>query len=90
VEETLVVRPSSPAKGLLRHGYFGPKAASPSPVVLKEASLSSMWKDPIPEVGLTHRGYLGSSFVSPSLPVVLPIFGVDELGFHSPAGASLH
>jgi hypothetical protein len=88
VEETQVV-PPSPAKGLLRRGFFGPRAASPSPVVLKEASLSSMGKDLIPEFGLIRWGFLGSSSVSSSLPVVLPIIGVAELVIHSLAAASL-
>jgi hypothetical protein len=58
-------------------------------VVLKEASLSSKGKDPIPEFGLIRRGFLGSSSVSPSLPVVSPIIGVAELGIHSLAATSL-
>jgi hypothetical protein len=55
VEETQVVCPSSPVKVLLRRGFFGPRAASPSLVVLKEASLSSKGKDPILEFGLIRR-----------------------------------
>jgi hypothetical protein len=31
-----VVRPSAPAKSLIRRGFLGPRAVSPSPVVLKE------------------------------------------------------
>jgi hypothetical protein len=87
-EETQVVRPPSSAKGLLQCGFFGPRAASPSPMVL-EASLSSKGKDPIPEFGLICRGFIGLSSVSPSLLVVSPIIGVAELGIHSPAATSL-
>lgn len=42
-EETLVKadRIPSPAKGLIRWGFFGPRAVSPSSSVVKEASMSS-------------------------------------------------
>jgi hypothetical protein len=89
VEETQVVCPSSPVKGLLRRGFFGSRAAFPSLVVLKEPSLSSKGKDPIPEFGLIRRGFLGSSSISPYLLVVSPIIGVAELGIHSLVAASL-
>ena len=89
VEETQVVRPSSPVKGLLRCGFFGLRAASPSPMVLKEASLSSKGNDPIPEFGFIGRVFLGSSSVSPSSPVVSPIIGVAKLGIHSLAATFL-
>ena len=72
---------SSPAKDLIRHGFFGPRAVSPSLAVLKEASLSSKGKDPILELGLIRQGFLGSIFFCPTLPVV-------ALGLHSPAAAS--
>ena len=86
VEE--IVHPSSPVKCLIRRGFFGLRAVSPSPVVLKEASLSSKGKDPILEIGLIRRGFLGSISVSPILLVVLPTIGVVELGLHSPTDAS--
>jgi hypothetical protein len=86
VEE--IVHPSSLAKGLIRRGFFGLRAVSPSPVVLKEASLSSKGEDLIPEIELIRRGFLGSIFVSPTLSVVLPTIGVVELGLHSPTTAS--
>ena len=89
VEDTQVVSPSSLAKSLIRRGFFGPRAVSPSLVVLKEVILSSKGKDPIPEFGLIRRGFLGSGSVSPSLPVVSSTSGVAELGLQSPAAASL-
>jgi hypothetical protein len=88
-EETQVVRPSSPAKSLIQRGFFGPRAVSPSSMVLKEVSLSSKGKDPTPEIGLMCRGFLGLSSVSSSLPVVSPTRGVAELGIQSPAVALL-
>jgi hypothetical protein len=45
------VRPSAPAKSLIWHGFFGPRAALPPSVVLKEVSPVRKGKDPIPEVG---------------------------------------
>jgi hypothetical protein len=45
------VRPSAPAKSLIRRGFFGPRAAPPLPVVLKEVLPVRKGKDPIPEVG---------------------------------------
>jgi hypothetical protein len=61
-EDKQVVRPSAPAKSLIRHGFFGPKAASPPPVVLKEVSPVLKGKDPTLEVG-------SSSVSPPSMPV---------------------
>ena len=84
-----MVRSSSPAKSLIRRGFFGPRAVSPSPVVLKEVSLSSKGKDPIPEIGLICWGFLGSSSVAPSLPVVSPSSGMAKLGLQSPTAAFL-
>jgi hypothetical protein len=57
-----VVRPSTPAKSLIRRGFFGPRVASPPPVVLKEVSPMLKGKDPTPEVG-------SSSVSPPSMPV---------------------
>jgi hypothetical protein len=42
---------AAPAKSLIRRGFFGPRAASPPSVVLKEASPVHKGKDPILEVG---------------------------------------
>jgi hypothetical protein len=53
-------------------------------VVLKEASLSSKGKDPIPLSGVSRV-----EFFSPSLPVVSPIIGVAKLDIHSLAAAFL-
>jgi hypothetical protein len=47
------VRPSAPVKSLIRRGFFGPRAAPPPPVVLKEVSPECKGKDPIPEVGFS-------------------------------------
>jgi hypothetical protein len=40
-EETKTDRIPSLAKGLIRRGFFGPRVVSPSPSVVKEASLLS-------------------------------------------------
>jgi hypothetical protein len=56
----------SHALSLIRRGFFGPRAVSPSPSGV-EASLSSKGKDPLPENGLLRRGFLGSNFASSSL-----------------------
>jgi hypothetical protein len=45
------VRPSAPAKSLIRRGFFGPRATPPPSVVLKEVSPVRKTKDPIPKVG---------------------------------------
>jgi hypothetical protein len=45
------VCPSALAKSLIRCGFFGPRAAPPPPVVLKEVLQVHKGKDPIPEVG---------------------------------------
>ena len=60
------VRPSAPAKSLIRSGFFGPRAAPPPPVVLKEVSPVRKEKDPIPEVG------------SSSIAAVLPLSQVSS------------
>jgi hypothetical protein len=56
------VRPSALAKSLIRCGFFGLRAVSPHPVVLKEVSPVLKGKDPTLEVG-------SSSVSSPSMPV---------------------
>jgi hypothetical protein len=45
------VRPSAPTKSLIRRGFFGPRAAPPPPVVLKEVLPMHKGKVPIPKVG---------------------------------------
>jgi hypothetical protein len=47
-----LVRPSTPVKSLIRHGFFGSRVAPPPPVVLKEVSPVHKGKDPIPRLGL--------------------------------------
>ena len=59
--EAPVVRPTALANSLIRCGFFGSRAVSLSPVVSKEVSSVPKGKDSTPEIG--------SSFVSPSLPV---------------------
>jgi hypothetical protein len=62
-EDNSVVEPVCPsalAKSLIQHGFFGPRAALPPLVVLKEVLLVHKRKDPIPEVG--------SSLVAAVLP----------------------
>jgi hypothetical protein len=60
------VRSSAPAKSLIRRGFFGPRAAPPPPVVLKEVSPVRKGKDPIPEVGSSSVAAVQpSSQVSP-------------------------
>jgi hypothetical protein len=56
------VRPSTLAKSLIWRGFFGLRAVSPPPVVLKEVSPVLKGKDPTPEVA-------SSSVSSPSMPV---------------------
>ena len=102
--EARAVRNPSPAMGLIRRGFFCPRIVYPSRSMEKEASLSTKgYKDsrvevdenPAPVKGLIHRGCLGSSSVSPSMPVVNKLlssqvcfpfltnshsYGADELG----------
>jgi hypothetical protein len=66
---------ASPTKGLIRRGFFGPKADSTPLVVLKEKSLSSKGRDPIPEQGLFRWGFLGVSFDPSPLLVEASIQG---------------
>jgi hypothetical protein len=58
--EAPVVRPTALAKSLIRHGFFGPRAVSPSLVVLKEVSPVPKGKESTPETELV---------ASPSLPM---------------------
>jgi hypothetical protein len=50
-ENIQVVRPTDPARSLLRRGFLGPRAVSPSPVVLKEVSPVIKGKEPATEDG---------------------------------------
>jgi hypothetical protein len=61
------VRSPSQAPSLIRWGIFGTRAVSPSPSRVKEASLSSKGKDPLPENGMLHQGFLWSNSASSSL-----------------------
>jgi hypothetical protein len=65
-----VVRPFAPAKSLIRCGFFGLRAVSPPPVVLKEVLPVLKGKDPTTEVG--------SCFVSTTyVPVILPLISLS-------------
>ena len=72
---------ASPTKGLIKHGFFGPKAVSTPLVVLKEKSLSSKGKGPILDQGLFHRGFLGVS--SDPLPLSVESSIQGSKGDHS-------
>jgi hypothetical protein len=50
-EDIQVVRPSVLAKSLIRRGFFGLRAVSPPPMVLKEVLPVLKGKDPTPKVG---------------------------------------
>jgi hypothetical protein len=50
-EDIQVVRPSAPAKSLLRRGFLGPRAVPSPPVVLKEVLPLLKGKDSNPEEG---------------------------------------
>ena len=50
-EDNQVVCLFALAKSLIRRGFFGPRAVSPPPVVLKEVLLMLKGSDPTPEVG---------------------------------------
>jgi hypothetical protein len=52
-ETNQMVRPSAPARSLLRRGFFCPRAVSPPPVVLKEVLPVIKGKDLSTEVGST-------------------------------------
>ena len=54
---------------LIWRGFFGPKAVSIPPVVLKEKSLSSKGKEATLEQGLFRREFLGVSSNPPLLLV---------------------
>jgi hypothetical protein len=75
-----VVRPSAPARSMLRRGFLGPRAVSPSPVVLKEVLLVIKGKEPASEDGSCAV----SSFSVPMLPmVILPSTQEDKQGVQS-------
>jgi hypothetical protein len=84
------VRPSAPAKSLIQRGFFGPRAAPPPPVVLKEVSPVGKGKDPIPKVGSSSV-----AAVQPSLQVSSFFNGVAvketrrESGFPTNSSVSL-
>jgi hypothetical protein len=81
-----VVRPSAPARSLLRRGFLGPRAVSPSPVVLKEVLLVIKGKEPASEDGSCAV----SSFSVPVLPtVILPSMQEDKQGVQSTVAAVL-
>jgi hypothetical protein len=74
----------SPAKGLIRRGFFRPRVVSPSTLVVKEAfvfsqsfkndnSLGAVELCKVKEV--ESVSFLGLNSVSPSLPVLLSISG---------------
>jgi hypothetical protein len=74
-EDTLVKADQIPssAKGLIKQGFFGPRAVTPSLLVVMEASMSSQGKEevpakankiPVPETGLTSQGCFGSKIAS--------------------------
>ena len=78
-KETLVKADRIPslAKGLIRRGFFSPRAVPPSSLVVMEASMSSQGKEevpvkadkiPVPEKGLIHQGCFGSKIASPPMP----------------------
>jgi hypothetical protein len=106
-EDSLVIKTTpakaSLAKGLIWRGFFGSKAVSTPPVVLKEKPLSSKGMEPIPEEGLFCRRFLGVSSDPPPLSMESSIQGskgdhsaasstrlceATELGHHSPASKS--
>jgi hypothetical protein len=72
VEINQVVRPSAPAKSLIWHRFFGPRAVSPPPVVLKEVLPVLKGKDPTMEIGScsvpTTSVPVIPLMISPSLP----------------------
>jgi hypothetical protein len=70
-----VVRPTAPARSLLRRSFLGPRAVSPSSVVLKEVSPVIKGKEPATEDGSCAV----SSFSAPVLPtVILPSLQEDK------------
>jgi hypothetical protein len=66
-EDLQVVRPSAPAKSLLRRGFLGPRAV-PSPTVVKEVMPVRKGKDPTPEEGSSSGAtvLLSAQVCSPS------------------------
>jgi hypothetical protein len=62
-----VVRPSAPTKSLIQCGFFGLRAVSPPPVVLKEVLPVLKGKDPMMEVGSYS---VSTTYVSVILPVI--------------------
>jgi hypothetical protein len=75
-----VVCPSTPARSLLRRGFLGPRAVSPSPVVLKEVLPVIKGKEPTTEVGLCSVPTI-SVLVIPQ--VILPSMLEDKQGVQS-------
>jgi hypothetical protein len=99
-EETLVKADQIPssAKGLIKRGFFGPRAIPPSLLVVIEASMSSQGQEeghvkadkiPVLEKDLIRQGCSGSKIASPPMPVeVVPssaslTSGVAELGIRN-------
>jgi hypothetical protein len=97
-EETLVKADQIPssAKGLIKQGFFGPRAIPPSPLVVMEASMSSQGQEeghvkadkiPVLEKDLIRQGCIGSKIASPPMPVA-PLSasltsGAAELGIRN-------
>jgi hypothetical protein len=79
-----VVRPTAPARSLLRRGFLGPRAVSPSSVVLKEVSPVIKGKEPATE----DESCAVPSFSAPVLPtVILPSMQEDKQGVQSTVAA---
>jgi hypothetical protein len=86
VEINQMVRPSALAKSLIRCGFFGPRAVSPSLVVLKEVLPVRKGKDPTLEVGSCS---VSTTSVPVILSVISPSLPVDKQGVQSPVAAVL-
>jgi hypothetical protein len=81
-----VVRPSAPAKSLIRRRFFGPRAVSPPPVVLKEVLPVLKGKDPTTEVGSC---FVPTTSVPVIPPVISPSLLEDKQGVQSPVAVAL-
>ena len=87
--EANAVRNPSPAMGLIRHGFFGPRVTSPSRSVEKEASLSTQGcKDPSDKVDENPTLAKGVAEMGRSISQAFPCMTEGGAPFYSSVSKS--